>query len=68
MEVSLGTFLLGMIIGAIVYSWRIRSKTCGTIKMARSDPYEPPYLFLEVTTSVEDIMSHEVVMFKVSQK
>ena len=66
--IAVGAFLSGMIIGAIVYAWRLKAKTLGTIKMARSDPYEPPYLFLEIKTSVEDVMSHKIAMFEVSQK
>lgn len=66
--VILGAFLLGMIIGAVIYAWRIKSKTLGSIKMIRSDPDDPPYLFLESKVSPDDIMSHDIVMFEVSHK
>lgn len=59
--------LFGVAIGMVIYAWRIRSKTLGTIKVARP-PDEPPYLFLEIKTSVDDIMNQKVVMFEVSQK
>ena len=67
MEIAIAV-LIGMFIGMFACAWRIRAKTLGTIKMARSDPDEPPYLFLELKTSANDIMDHKIVMFEVSQK
>lgn len=60
-------FLLGCIVGALSYRIIFKQKTLGTIRVARI-PDEPPYLFLEINTSVEDITSRDVVSLKVSQK
>lgn len=60
--------LLSFILGAGFCYSIMKSKTLGVIRMARSDPDEPPYLFLELNTSVDDVLSKKLVMFEVSQK
>ena len=60
--------LIGFIIGVVAYAVTCKPKTLGTIRVARSDPDEEAYLFLELKTSVDEIVSRKFVTFEVSQK
>lgn len=67
MELMIGIFI-GCVIGALVRGLWPKKKTLGTIRVNNSDPDEPPYLFLELRTSVADVMSQKIATFDVSQK
>lgn len=67
MEFVIALFI-GCVIGALIRGVWPKKKTLGTIRVNNSDPDEPPYLFLELRTSVADVMSHKTATFDVSQK
>lgn len=45
--------VIGIVVGFIVGCLLSREKTVGTIQVDRSQPNEPPYLFLELDHHVE---------------
>lgn len=60
--------LLGIAIGMVVANLRYVRLKVGTLRVDRSDPDEPPYLFLELNKNVGDITSKPYVVLKVSDK
>lgn len=62
--------LLGILIGVIVslVISRFRFPYAGTLRVDRSIPDEPPYLFLELEKPVGYIMGRTYVILKVNLK
>jgi len=65
MTISYATGLLAGLIIAYIY---IRSRSVGCIRIDRSDPEEPPLLFLELHTSVETVSNGKYVILSVKNK
>ena len=61
-------FALGLIVGALVVSVRTRSKPIGTLQIDNSDVNEEPYLFVRLSTSIDNLFKMKVVQFKVDVK
>jgi hypothetical protein len=59
-------FVIGIVIGFVVSEILSRKDSMGTIRVDSSDPYDGPYLFLEMTGSVEKLKKRKYAMFKVS--
>lgn len=57
-------WLLGICLGYFIRSKK-REDSCGTLRIDTSDP-DGPYMFLELHTSVEDVMSKKCVAFDVN--
>lgn len=61
-------FGLGVIVGSIITVMISRIRFSGTLRMDQSDPDDKPYLFLELSDSVENVCRHKYVTFKVLVK
>lgn len=69
-------FILGIIIaivifiivGKILLLKYYKKNNVGILNVDRSDPYDEPYLFLELDKEVEYISKHEYVTFRVRNK
>ena len=57
-------FALGVLAGVRFF----KPEPLGVIRVARSEEDNETYLFLELKTGVEEVVSREVVTFEVSQK
>lgn len=57
-------FFVGMGVVLIVY----RTYSVGTLRIDRSDPSEPPYMFLELDKGVGDISRKKNVVLKVKNE
>ena len=71
MLVAICAFILGLLIGGFIMAKIFRNKylhPLGVIRVDHSDPYEAPYLFLELESSPEVIMQQEYAMFQVLVK
>ena len=56
---------MGVIIGCVLIAIVSRICATGTIRVDSSDPYDGPYLFLELERDVRAITSKKYVTFKV---
>lgn len=61
-------FISGVLVGCAIMRVIFRPKVMGVINVDRSDPADGPYLFLELTESVNDLSSKKYVTFKVENK
>lgn len=67
-------FVIGIFVGiaiailAIYILISLFKLKIGTLKVDRSDPNEPPYLFLELSESVNRIVDKKIVVLKVDTK
>ena len=59
------TGLACLIIGVFVGRATSRPRLFGNLRVDRSDPDSPPYLFLELATDVGSVISQKYVTFKV---
>lgn len=61
-------FIAGFLVGtgAVLIAYRIYS--VGTLRIDRSDPSEPPYIFLELDKGVGDISRKKNVVLKVKNE
>ena len=59
-------FIVSLIIGIVIDRAIIKGKTVGRLRIDRSEPYEPPQMFLELKGITPDIISmHKIVTFEV---
>lgn len=68
MEIAIASFLIGICCGIGIFYVMFHKRSVGTLRVDRSDPTEEPYLFLELTTSVNNVISKDFVTFKVNTK
>ena len=61
-------FLAGIFFGVAAAVLVYRAYHVGTLRIDRSDPTEPPYIFLELDKGVGDISRKKNVIVKVSNK
>ena len=61
-------FALGAVFGAILALTTSYSRSVGNLRIDRSDPEEPPYLFLELIKDVGDISRKKYVLLRVNVK
>lgn len=65
-------FLIGWIVGAVVSglltSYFFRRLRIGSLRIDRSDPSEPPYIFLELSKDVGDLSNKAYAIVKVETK
>lgn len=59
-------FILGCAFGSVVTGLIFRLLLVGTIRVDYSDPFDGPYMFLEISKNVESITSKRHVLLKVS--
>lgn len=60
-------FLFGLVLGGFL-SARKKEKPIGNLRVDRSDPTEPPYLFLELETDISTICAKKSVSLKVKRE
>ena len=60
--------LLGIGIGCGVTLFIFRTKNIGTLRLDASDPYEKPYLFLELKTDCGNILKKKYVILEINPK
>lgn len=60
--------LLGMVVGSVVTVVIFCSKNIGTLRLDASDPYEKPYMFLELKNDCGNILKKKYVVLKVNPK
>lgn len=61
-------FIAGFFVGMGVVLIAYRTYYVGTLRIDRSDPNEPPYMFLELDKGVGDISRKKNVILKVSNE
>ena len=60
--------LLGCLFGCVITVVVFRVKHIGTLRIDSSDPYEGPYMFLELKKDVGNIGRKKYVILKVNTK
>jgi hypothetical protein len=60
--------LLGIGIGCGVTLFIFKTKNIGTLRLDASDPYEKPYLFLELKNECGNILKKKYVILEVNPK
>lgn len=58
-------FLGGLVVGAFVTAIGVLRLTAGKLKFAREDPYSDPYLFLELSKSMDFVRTKHYVLLEV---
>ena len=66
MEVLL--YALGVITGVVIVAFMNRSRTVGNLRVDRSEPDEPPALYLELIRGVGDISARNYVVLRVKNE
>lgn len=61
-------FLVGVLIGTIIYAIAVKTASIGTLRIDQSDPDDSPYLFLELDKNIAYISSKKYVIMKVNLK
>ena len=59
-------FMVGIVVGCILTARIFKLKHIGTLRVDTSDPYENPYLFLELKSDVGNIQRKKYVLLKVN--
>lgn len=57
-------YIIGMIVGFLI----CKSRSHGTIRIDNSIADEPPYLFLELTCSVDELKKHRTVVMNIKNE
>ena len=60
--------LIGQLSGYFFCCFKMASKNVGKLRVDRSEPDEPPALFLELNTNPENIMNEPYVVLGVEKK
>ena len=60
--------VLGMVLGFVIYAFRIKSKIVGVLRFYEQDPGEQPVMTAELHETVEGIYKRNYVIFEVSHK
>lgn len=68
MDKMIIAFLVGVLIGTILYAISIKTASVGTLRIDQSDPEDSPYLFLELKKNVNNIASNKYVIMKVKRE
>jgi hypothetical protein len=64
----IGVFTLGFVVGSIVTTIVFRRKAVGALRVDHSDPSEPPYLFLELSSDLGSVIRKRHVTLNVDVK
>lgn len=59
-------FFIGMIVGCVLTRFIFCKRSIGTLRIDTSDPNDGPYLFMELTKSMESFMYRKWVVLKLS--
>lgn len=66
--ILLGGIIVGVLIGFGMSRWRLKRRVIGTIRVDQSDPEDNPYLFFELTESVNAFRNRNLAMVKVKNE
>lgn len=58
--------LAGVLLGCIAAVFGFSRLIVGVLRVDRSDPYDQPYMFLELSKSADTVTSKKYVILKVS--
>ena len=61
-------FIIGVIMGWFISDHMTHSESVGDLRIDTSDPYDGPYMFLELHKDVSDIYKRKHVVLKVNTK
>lgn len=64
----IGGIIIGIITGVLITSFMSRKRPIGDLVIDRSDPTEPPYLFLELYKNVGDFTNDKYVTLQVCNR
>ena len=68
MDKMIIAFLVGVLIGTILYAISIKTASVGTLRIDQSDTEDSPYLFLELKKNVNNIASNKYVIMEVKRE
>lgn len=68
MDKMIIAFLVGVLIGTILYAIAMKTASVGTLRIDQSDPEDSPYLFLELKKNVNNIASNKYVIMEVKRE
>lgn len=68
MDKMIIVFLVGVLVGTIIYAIAVKTASVGTLRIDHSDPEDSPYLFLELEKNIATITSKKYVIMKVNLK
>ena len=68
MDKMIIAFLVGVLIGTILYAIAIKTASVGTLRIDQSDPEDLPYLFLELKKNLNNIASNKYVIMEVKRE
>lgn len=57
--------VIGILTGSVVTSIISKPKVAGTLRVDTSDPEDGPYMFLELTTDIQEVYKADKLTFKV---
>lgn len=60
--------VLGVLVGITASAVFFRAKTIGSLRVDRSDPSEPPYLFLEVEKNPDALKHGQMVVLRIRRE
>lgn len=61
-------FLVGVLVGTVIYGLAMRHAHVGTLRIDQSDPSEQPYLFLELHKPIHTFAFKSEVRMKVKRE
>lgn len=61
-------FALGLVVGGVITQVIFRSFFAGTLRIDNSDPFDKPYMFLELDKGMSDISSKKHIVLSVKRK
>lgn len=65
---NIAMFITGILVGIGIALFSFGANAIGTLRVDRSDPNEPPYLFVELSEDVGSLMKKKYVLFKINIK
>lgn len=59
---------IGLVVGIIIALLIFRRRICGDLRVDTSDPFDGPYMFLELGKDVGSVIHKKYVVLKVNRK
>ena len=61
-------FIAGVIVGCAIAILRPKKKSCGKLRVVYSDDQVNPYIFLELSTGIENILDQKDILLQVDRE
>ena len=61
-------FLFGVLMGSLIRQFLIKTKNAGSLRVDRSEPDEPPKLFLELNVDMNTLSSSDFIKLQVKNE